>query len=134
MQLRRLIASGLLLAVLLAPALGLALCNTAAGGAMSSGVPQCSRCAEMSHATGASTARQHGPASQLPVAPCCQRKASLPAPGESSAVIVAPLQIALLPSVSPVAALAALPVVRVESRVSSPPLASPLSLLCTLLI
>jgi hypothetical protein len=58
----------------------------------------------------------------------------MPALGESSAQIVAPLQIALLPSVSPVAALAALPVLRVESRVPSPALASPLSFLCTLLI
>lgn len=134
MQLRRLIASGLLLAVLLAPALGLALCNMAAGGTMSSSMSHCSRCAGMSHAPGASSAGQHGPASPIPVAPCCQRKAPLPGAVESPAVIVAPLQIALLPSVSPVAALPALPVVRVESRVSAPPSASPLSLLCTLLI
>lgn len=129
MQLRRLIASGLLLAVLMAPALGLALCNIAA----STSVPHCARCAGMEHASGMSTARQHGPAAPLPVAPCCQHT-PMPAPGESSAQIVAPLQIALLPSVSPVAALPAMLVVGTERRVSSPPLATSLSLLCTLLI
>jgi len=130
MQLRRLIASGLLLAVLMAPALGLALCNSA-GIAASSG---CSRCAMMNHGAGSSAARQHGPARQLPVAPCCQRKAPMPALGEFSAQIVAPLQIALLPSVSPVAALPAHPLLRVDDLVAAPPPASPLLLLCTLLI
>src|ERR1017187_10314351 len=99
MQLRRLIVSGLFLAVLMAPALGLALCNLASSAAMSG----CSHCA-MSHAAGSSSAGQHGPAPQLPASPCCQRKAPMPALGESSAQIVAPVQIALLPSVSPVAA------------------------------
>jgi hypothetical protein len=132
MQLRRLIASGLLLAVLLAPALGLALCNGAGSTAMS--MSHCSHCAKLDHAAGASSASHPGPASQLPVAPCGQRKASLPALGESAAQIVAPMQIALLPSVSPVAALPALPILHVDSRVSAPPPASPLLLLCTLLI
>jgi len=134
MQLRRLIASGLLLAVLMAPALGLALCNMVGSSTMVTGMSHCPHCASMNHASGVSTARQHGPASPLPAAPCCQRKAPMPAPGESSAQIVAPLQIALLPSVSPVAALPALPLRRVENHVTAPPLASPLSLLCTLLI
>jgi hypothetical protein len=134
MQLRRLIASGLLLAVLLAPALGLALCNGAASTAMSGSMSHCSRCAKLDHASGASSASHPGPASQLPVAPCCQRKASLPALGESAAQVVAPMQIALLPSVSPVAALPALPVLRVDNRVSTPLPSSPLLLLCTLLI
>ena len=55
-------------------------------------------------------------------------------PLDTDAQIVAPMQIALLPSVSPVAALPALPALRVDSRVPAPPPASPLSLLCTLLI
>lgn len=130
MQLRRLIVSGLLLAVLMAPALGLALCDMAASPAMS----HCSHCAGMSHFSGASSARQNGPASQLPAAPCCRRQAPLPTLGESSAVVVAPMQIAFLPSASPVAALPAPPVASAESLVSSARLASPLSLLCTLRI
>jgi hypothetical protein len=48
--------------------------------------------------------------------------------------MVAPLQIALLASASPIATLPVLPVVDAESLVCSPPLASPLSLLCTLRI
>jgi hypothetical protein len=130
MQLRRLIVYGLLFAVLMAPALGLALCNSA-GVATNSG---CSHCARMNQAAGLNSARQPGSAPQLPVAPCCQRKAPTPALGEASAQIVVPLQIALLPSASPVAALPVLPVLRVESGVPSPPPASPLLLLCTLLI
>jgi hypothetical protein len=131
MQLRRLIASGLLLAVFMAPALGLALCNTAAAAPANSG---CSRCAMANHAAGLGATLQPSPAPQLPVAPCCQRKAPLPALGETSAQVVSPLQIALLPSASPVASLPARPVVHVESLVPPPLMASPLSLLCSLLI
>jgi hypothetical protein len=58
----------------------------------------------------------------------------MPALGESAAQIVAPLQIALVPSVSPVSVLPMHPVLRVENLAAAPPPASPLLLLCTLLI
>jgi hypothetical protein len=54
--------------------------------------------------------------------------------GQSSAQIIAPLQIALMPAVSPIAILPSAPAPRVENETAPPLLASPLSLLCTLLI
>lgn len=126
MQLRRLIASGLLLAVLVAPALGLALCGSAGTVAKAC----CGHCAMKTQRTGG--AAKHGPASG-PLAPCCQRKASVPAWREA-AQIVAPVQIALLAAVSTEAILPTAPTPRVENVAAPPPLTSVLSLLCTLLI
>ena len=126
MQLRRLIASGLLLTVLLAPVLGLAVCVAPAPASKAC----CMAHREMkSHRAGLGDA----PAS-APVAPCCERKAPMPALGEQSAQIVAPVQIGLMPAASPVAMLPATPAFRVEKLAAPPSLTPPLLLLCTLLI
>jgi len=124
---RGLIASWLLVTVLLAPVLGLAVCVSAAPAAKTCGMTHCSM---NSHRTGMG---DHAPAS-APVAPCCARKAPMPGVGEPSAQIVAPVQIALMPAVSPVAMLPAMPAFRAEKLAAPPPLTPPLLLLCTLLI
>lgn len=130
MQMRRLIASGLLFAVLMAPAWGIALCKSAPPA-----ISGCAHCAAMQHRSGSLAAGRHAPASSLPVAPCCcQRKAPLPALAESSERVMAPMQLALLSAGPAVAALPAAAVRRVESLAAPPPLASPLVLLCTLRI
>ena len=121
MQLRRLIASGLLLSVLLAPALGLALCVSPA-----SAVRAC--CA--GHCTMNRPAQRRGQAA----APCRRRQAPMPAFSESSARIVAPVQIASLAAASSNAMLPAAPVLGVRRVTAPPALAPPLSLLCTFLI
>lgn len=122
MRLRKLIASGLLLAVLMAPALGLALCNSLASAAHSG----CMHCAVVRHRT----ASGHAPA---PVAPCCERKAPTPALNEA-AQIVAPVQVALMDAASPAAMLLVMAVPRLKNVNTPPQLAPPLSLLCTFLI
>src|ERR1019366_109445 len=127
MQLRRLIASGLLLTVLLAPVLGLAVCVSPAP----AGKACCmAHRAMQSHRAGLG---DHAPAS-APVAPCCKRKAPMPALSDSSAQIVAPVQVALMPAVSADAMLPAVPAFRVEQLAAPPSLTPPLLLLCTLLI
>ena len=127
MQLRRLIASGLLLTVLLAPVLGLAVCVSRAP----AGKACCmAHRAMKSHRAGLG---DHAPAS-APVAPCCERKAPMPALSDSSAQIVAPVQFALMPAVSADAMFPVVPVFRVYSIAAPPSLAPPLSLLCTLQI
>ncbi len=116
---RRLISSGLLVAVLLAPVLGLACAS-----AFTPAKAGCSHCAM----------KGHGRQAPAPVAPCCGRKAPAPAMNEPSAQIVAPVQIALLPAVAMKATLPSRPTMRVEVAATPPQLAPPLSLLCTLLI
>jgi hypothetical protein len=128
MQLRRLIASGLLLTVLLAPVLGMALCVSP--GTMVKA--HCEHCAMKAQPTGWSAGLGRGPAS-APEAPCCERKKAGPALREA-AQIVAPVQIALMAAVSPVAMLPIAPTTRVEMMATPPLLTSVLSLLCTLLI
>jgi hypothetical protein len=118
MQMRRFVASGMLFAVLLAPALGLALCQAAPASTHSG----CAMCAKMQE-----------PAHSAPAAPCCQRKAPMPALGESSAQVVPAVQVALLHAPAPVALPAAAPARRMEAEAAPPP-ASPLTLLCTLRI
>lgn len=126
MQLRRLIASGLLLTVLLAPVLGMALCVSP--GTMAKAC--CGHCAMKTQRTG--WVAKHGPAS-APAAPCCERKTTEPALREA-AQIVAPVQIALMAATSPIAMLPAASTHRVENVATPPPLTTVLSLLCTLLI
>jgi len=127
MQIRGHIASWLLVTVLLAPVLGLAVCVSAAPAAM----PCCMAHRGMtSQRTGLG---DHSPAS-APVAPCCQRKAATPALGESSAQIVAPVQIGLMPAVSPAAMLPVSAAILAEKLAAPPHLSPPLLLLCTLLI
>lgn len=142
MQLRRLISAGLLFTVLVAPVLGLAIC--ASGG--SAGMDDCAQCA--AHAMkgrgeGWTASLPHNPQTNLqtkpaplpgPVAPCCQRKAPTPAIKDSNAQIVAPVQIALMAAASPDTMLTLRPAPRLKNAVAPPSLASPLSLLCTLLI
>src|ERR1019366_8829173 len=101
MQLRRLIASGLLLTVLFAPVLGLAVCVSPA--------PAGKACC-MAHR--AMKSHRAGLGASAPVAPCCERKAPMPALGEQSAQIVAPVQIGLMHAASPVAMLPATPAFR----------------------
>lgn len=132
MRFHKLISSGLLVAVLLAPVLGMALCATTSSAAK---VSCKAHCAMMAHAKQAGVAGtgHHAPA---PVkAPCCERKAPTPAVTETAAQIVAPVQIALLDAADASVALRSVaPAARVEIVASPPPLAPPLSLLCTLLI
>lgn len=125
MRFGKLISSALLITVLLAPVLGLAMCISTGAPAPSS----CAHCAKMSHMQGTQE-RSSAPAK----APCCERKAPTPAVTENAAQIVAPVQIALAPADTAVALLPASLVAHVEVVATPPPLASPLSLLCTLLI
>jgi hypothetical protein len=120
MAMRRFIASGLLFAVLLAPALGFALCQPSSSASQHSG---CSMCEKM-----------NVPAHSAPVAPCCQRKAPVPVPAESSAQVERAAQVALLHAPAQTALLpAATSVSRSQTEAAPPPL-FPLALLCTLRI
>jgi len=131
MRLRRLISSGLLLTVLMAPVLGLAICASATPSAKARCAAHCAMMGQTQQAR-LGTASRHEQA-PVPAAPCCERKAPVPVVSQPSAPIVSPVQIALMPAASAVGLLAAVHVRRVETAVT-PPLASPLSLLCTLLI
>ncbi len=121
----KLISSALLFTVLMAPVWGLAMCVSTDAPAS----PGCAHCAKMSHTQ---SAPQHLPAPSK--APCCERKAAAPAVTETAAQIVAPVQIALAPADTTVVLLPAAFTAHVELVATPPPLASPLSLLCTLLI
>ena len=125
MRLGKLISSALLFTVLMAPVLGLAMCVSTVAPAPSG----CAHCAKMSHSQGAP---RQSPAQSK--APCCERKAPTPAVTETAAQIVAPVQIALAPADTAVVLLPAALTAHVELVATPPPLASPLSLLCTLLI
>jgi len=142
MRLRGLISAGLLFTVLFAPMLGLAICASAGSAAAMGGCAHCAARAMKGPGEGwaaglpdnLQTNLQTRPLPvQGPVAPCCQRKAPTPAIKDSSAQIVAPVQLALMAAASPVTMLTARPTPRLESVVAPPVLASPLSLLCTLL-
>lgn len=122
MQLRKLISSALLFAVVLAPTLGLA-CVSAA---------RCrAHCAMTDHHAKPGASKQEVPS---PAVPCCQRKAAMPAAGEPSAQIVAPVQIGPMLAASPVAMAPAMLTFRVAKLAAPPQLFPPLLLLCTLLI
>ncbi|HVJ05774.1 MAG TPA: hypothetical protein VM578_08885 [Candidatus Saccharimonadales bacterium] len=69
-----------------------------------------------------------------PAAPCCERKAPAQSVKNTSAQIVAPVQIALMPAAAPDAILPAIAESHLSAVATPPALASPLSLLCTLLI
>ena len=125
MRFGKLISSGLLFAVLLAPVLGLAICASVSPSA------QHACCAMMRHMQG-SGATHNAPAPAK--APCCERKAPVPSVTETAAQIVAPVQISLLPADTAVVPLSTAHAQRVEIASTPPSLASPVSLLCTLLI
>lgn len=130
MRFGRLISSGLLLAVLMAPALGMAMCAASSSPAKSACA---AHCAMMAHAKGDGVVAPH----QAPApakAPCCERKTSAPAATETVAQIVAQVQIALLRNDASCALVSMVQVRPVEIVATPPQLASPLSLLCTLLI
>jgi hypothetical protein len=132
MHLRRLISSGLLLAVLLAPVLGVAAC-------MSASVTTKSRCAAhcaMKHShpgegNWSHAGLQHRPA---PTSPCCERKLPTPILNESSAQVVAPVQLVLMPAVSVITTPTATAKFRRAHMGTPPRFADPFSLLCTLQI
>jgi len=125
MRFGKFISSALLFTVLMAPVLGLAMCVSTDAPAPSG----CAHCAKMSHAQ---SAPQHSPAPSK--APCCERKAPTTAVTETAAQIVAPVQIALAPADTTVVLLPTTLTAHVELVATPPPLSSPLSLLCTLLI
>jgi hypothetical protein len=130
MRFGKLISWGLLFTVLMAPALGMAICTSASSPAQTACA---AHCAMMAHLKQAASGAQHQ--SPAPVkAPCCERKAPVRATTETAAQIVAPVQIALAPADSAVVLLTVAPAPRVEIATTPPLLASPLSLLCTLLI
>jgi len=126
MQLRRLIASGLLLAVFMAPAMGFALVC----GAGIHAQPACPLCTGMSHMT------MHPGHARMPAQtpPCCQKRAPMPAQAEASAPPVTPVQLGWLPATSLEAAPGSLPASRALQALSPPSAAPPLELLCTLRI
>jgi hypothetical protein len=115
--------------VLLAPVLGLAVCASANPSAQQTCASHC--CAMMRHMQG-SGATHNAPAPAK--APCCERKAPVPSVTETAAQIVAPVQISLLPADTAVVLLSTVHAQRVEIASTPPSLASPVSLLCTLLI
>jgi hypothetical protein len=127
MRFGKVISSGLLVAVLLAPVLGMAICASASQ--QQACASHC--CAMMRHMRGAGTTH-NAPAPAK--APCCERKAPVPSATETAAQIVAPVQIALLPADTAVVLISTAHNQRVEIASTPPSLASPLLLLCTLLI
>jgi hypothetical protein len=131
MQLSMLKSYGMLLTVLLAPILGLAVCASAGSTAKSCCAAHCAMKNHHSSNAGTAFKAQHG---QAPVSPCCDRQAPQPVPSESSAQIVTPVQLALLPTVFPVALQPWTATLRLDRVAKHPSLAPPLSLLCTLLI
>lgn len=134
MRLPRLIASGLLFTVLLSPVLGLALCASRTAAAKGHCTGHCPMHCPLRR-PGAATGLPRGSApATAPVAPCCERETPMPASTETSAQIVAPVQIALLPAATLNPRLPAAPAFRLARAAAAPALAPPFSLLCTLLI
>lgn len=126
----KLISWGLLFTVLMAPVLGMAICVSASSPVQTACA---AHCAMMAHAKQATSGTQHQSPAPMK-APCCERKAPVPTVTETAAQIVAPVQIALIPADSAIALLTVAPAVRAEVAATPPLLASPLTLLCTLLI
>jgi len=134
MRLPKLIASGLLLTVLLSPVLGLAVCASRTAAIRTHCAGHCTMHRPVRRASPAASLPHGSAPATAPVAPCCEREIPMPAPTETSAQIVAPLQIALLPAASLNPTLPAAPAFRLARATAPPALAPPLSLLCTLLI